>query len=245
MNDKPKRALTTIPKATPALVAAYDKYSRSVAGGFYGDLLKFSGKTGEWTAGPQSTDIAIGTTLVAIIPEMLVGYVRWEDGEKIDEALTPITPDYDAKALRASLGDTDRERWPPGDNGQPEDPWREAAYLPMKSLATGAEYTFSTSSVGGNNAVKRLVKAYVRQIQQAPETTAGHLPVVELGAHSYQHSDRKRGTIYNPVLQGVDWVPASAIAAESHAPRADESAQTTFEDYRSPKEKRAARKRRG
>jgi len=236
-------ALTPIPQTPPpAQLAAYDKYSRS-AGGFYGDLLKFSGKTGEWTAGQQSVEIPLGTQLVAIIPEMLVGYVQWKDGELVEQALVPLTPEYDAKALRETLGDTDREEWPRNDDGELEDPWKEAALLPMKNLATGAEYTFSTSSVGGCRAVKQLVGAYSKQIQAAPETTAGHLPVIELGASSYKHQKKERGTIYNPVLLGVDWVPASEIANKprQHPLPLNEPAPA-FEDHRDPKEKRRPRK---
>ena len=211
MTDTNDNALIPAPQVTaPARLDAYDKYGRS-ANNFFGDLLKFSGKTGAWTAGAQGVEIPIGTRLVAIIPEMLAGFVQWKDGELVDQVLQPLTGAYDPKALRASLGDTDRAGWPRGDEGQPEDPWREAAYLPLKNLKTGAEYTYSTSSLGGCRAVKQLVATYAWQIRAAAETTADHLPLVELGTRSYKHADRKRGTIYNPVLTGVDWVPASAV----------------------------------
>jgi hypothetical protein len=198
-------ALVIAQETTPQALAALDKYARS-AGGFYGDLLKFSGKTGLWTAGPQGTEIALGTQLVAIIPAMLVGFVRWQDGELVGQEMVPLTPEYDPRELRASLGDTDHDLWPKDEDDKPEDVWREAALLPLKDLQSGAEFTFSTSSLGGCRAVKRLVGAYSKQIQAAPQTTAGHLPIVALGVSSYQHADRKRGTIFNPVLEGIDWV---------------------------------------
>jgi hypothetical protein len=225
-------ALVTTQATTPQVLAALDKYARS-AGGFYGDLLKFSGKTGHWTAGPQSTEIALGTQLVAIVPAMLVGFVKWQDGELAGQEMVPLTPEYDPRELRASLGDDDRDLWPKGETGAAEDPWDEAALLPLKNLETGAEYTYSTSSLGGCRAVKHLVGAYSKQIQAAPQTTAGHLPVIELGARSYQHSDRKRGTIYNPVLTGIDWVHASRVT-DKIAPEP----QPAFEDHRAAKKKR-------
>src|SRR5262249_10335259 len=203
--------LVPVPQITPPALAAFEKYGRS-GGDLYGDLLKFSGKTGAWTAGAQGIEIPLGTRLVALVPGMLAGFVRWEGGELVEQAMQPITETYDPKALRASLGDTDRDHWPKNEEGQCEDPWREAALLPMQSLKTGAKYTYSTSSVGGTRALKPLVAAYAWQLRAAPETTAGHLPVVELGARSYKHADRKRGTIFNPVLTGIDWVPASAVA---------------------------------
>jgi hypothetical protein len=236
-----------IPKAAPpAQLTALEKYGRS-GGDLYGDLLKFSGKTGVWTAGAQGVEIPMGTQLVAIVPEMLAGFVKWVDGELAEQALVPVTEAYDPKALRSSLGDTDPSQWAKGDDGQREDPWKEAAYLPLKNLGTGAEYTYSTSSLGGCRAVKQLVATYVQQIRAAPETTAGHLPLIELGARSYKHSDRRRGTIFNPVLTGLDWVPASAVMGKGNgggpgkpvgAPEADRPAPTSFADHRSEKTKK-------
>jgi hypothetical protein len=222
-----------------AQLAAYDKYGRS-AGNLYGDLLKFSGKVGTWTSGAQSVEIPIGTALVAIVPEMLVGFVRWEGGELIDQVMQPLTEAYDPKALRASLGDTDRANWAKGDDGQPEDPWREAALLPLKNPKTGGEYTYSTSSLGGVRCVKQLVATYAWQIRAAPETTAGHLPVVELGVRSYKHSDRKRGTIFNPTLAGIDWVPASAVTDKGTGQTELPPEGPPFEDHREKKKRRKA-----
>jgi hypothetical protein len=51
---------------------------------------------------------------------------------------------------------------------------------------------------------------------------------------SYKHADRKRGTIYNPVLDGVDWVPASAVLDKNDA-------APSFEDHRSEKPKKRRR----
>ena len=218
--------------APPAQLTALERYGRS-GGDLYGELLKFSGKTGVWTAGAQGVEIPLGTQLVAIVPEMLAGYVKWLNGELVEQALVPVTEAYDPKALRVSLGNTERDQWAKGEDGQPEDPWKEAAYLPLKNLKTGAEYTYSTSSLGGCRAVKKLVATYAWQLRAAPETTANHLPVVELGARSYKHTDRKRGTIFNPVLTGINWVPASAVVDKGEEPT-----QPVFEDHRSEKAKK-------
>jgi hypothetical protein len=232
-----------LPQSPPTQLTALEKYGRS-GGDLYGELLKFSGKTGVWTAGAQGIEIPIGTQLVAIVPEMLAGCVKWQGGELVEQALVPLTEAYDPKALRATLGDDDPSEWPMGDDGKREDPWKEAAYLPMKNPKTGAEYTYSTSSVGGVRAVKKLVATYAWQLRAAPETTANHLPIVELGARSYKHADRKRGTIFNPVLTGINWVSASVVAdkgndgqGEMFAP-SGEPAQPVFEDHRSEKAKK-------
>ena len=83
--------------------------------------------------------------------------------------------------------------------------------LPMVDPATREEFTFSSSSVGGVRATKRLASTFVKQMKAAPETTRGCLPVVALSSGSYQHDDKKRGTIYYPVFEGMDWVRASDL----------------------------------
>src|SRR6516225_8110112 len=192
-------------------IEKFDDYAATGGPAWYGELLKCSGKTGIWSYGPQNIELKKGTRLVAIVPEMLAGYVLWRDGELVDQAYKNIEG-VDLRALRDTLGETDRSLWLTDDDGRAIDPYREAAMLPMKNPETGAEYTYSTSSVGGVRACKKLVGNFVKQIKAAPETTAGCLPVVELGVESYQHPDRKRGTIFNPVLLGIDWVRASDIA---------------------------------
>src|SRR5262245_21804350 len=224
-------ATSTVPSIQ---LTALEKYGRS-GRNLFGDLLKFSGKTGAWTSGSQGVEVPIGTQLAAIVPELVAGYVKWVDGTLAEEVLQPITEAYDPKELRASLGDADPAHWPRGDDGRAEDPWKEAAYLPMKNLATGAKYTYSTSSVGGTRAIKHLVSTYAWQLRARPETTANHFPVVELGPRSYRHADKRRGTIVNPTLDGVDWVPASAVLNKNN----DASAPPShFADDRPEKQKK-------
>jgi hypothetical protein len=192
-------------------IEKFDDYAATGGLGWYGELLKCSGKTGIWSYGPENVELKKGTRLVAIVPEMLAGYVLWHDGELVDQAFKNIEG-LDLRALRATLGEGDRSLWLTDDDGRAIDPYKEAAMLPMKDPETGAEYTYSTSSVGGVRACKKLVGNFVKQIKAAPETTAGCLPLVELGVQPYQHPDRKRGTIFNPILLGIDWVRASEIA---------------------------------
>ena len=238
MTNTNNTAIVPAASTAPSVqLTALERYGRS-GGNLSGELLKFSGKTGTWTSGAQGVEVSIGTQLVAIVSELVAGFVKWRDGELVEQVMQPITETYDPKALRASLGDTDPGGWPKGDDGRPEDPWREGALLPLKNLKTDAEYTYSTSSVGGTRAIKHLISTYAWQMRAAPETTANHLPVVELGARSYKHADRKRGTIYNPTLDGVDWVPASAVLDKNNDAS---TASSSFEDHR-PEKQRKRRK---
>ena len=182
-------------------------YAKTGAPAWFGELLKFNGKDGKWWAGSQNLPIEHGRLLVAIVPEMLAGHVLWKDGELADQAWMPAAK-FNPREHRATLGDLDQELWPKNEKGQPVDPWREGVMLPMIDPATGAEFTFSSSSVGGVRAGKRLANTYIKQSRAAPETTRGCLPLVALCSSSY---DRKRGTIHNPVFEGIDWVRASDL----------------------------------
>src|SRR5215471_14673895 len=98
MTNTGETTLVPVPLPTaPAQLTALERYGRS-GGDLYGDLLKFSGKTGVWTAGAQGIEIPIGSKLVAIVPEMLAGFVKWVDGELVEQAMEPVTENYDPRA---------------------------------------------------------------------------------------------------------------------------------------------------
>src|SRR5262249_14935810 len=54
-----------------------------------------------------------------------------------------------------------------------------------RDLRAGTAYTYATSSLGGCRAIKKLAATFAWQIRAAPETTTGHLPVVELGPQAW------------------------------------------------------------
>jgi hypothetical protein len=202
-------------------------YAKTGAPSWFGDLLKCNGKTGEWSAGAQGLPIETGRVLVAIVPEMIAGHVLWKDGELADQSWMPASR-FNPRMHRETLGDHDQGVWPRNEKGEPADPWREAVMLPMLDPNTGQEFTFSSSSVGGVRAAKRLADTYVKQIAAAPETTRGCLPVVTLQSSSYQHDDKKRGKIHNPVFEGIDWIRASDLLlpknpGEGHEPPDDDA----------------------
>jgi hypothetical protein len=216
MTDDPKDATGSalIPAATrelaPESVEGLDAYAKTGAPAWFGELLKFNGKTGEWSAGKENLPIEQGRVLAAVVPEILAGHVLWMDGELADQSWVPAFQ-FNPREHRASLGNHDEDLWPRDEKGEPVDPWKEGVMLPMVDPATREEFTFSSSSVGGVRATKRLTSTYVKQMKAAPETTRGCVPIVALGSSSYQHTDKKRGTIYNPSFEGLDWIRASDL----------------------------------
>src|SRR5215475_7149049 len=79
-----EKAIVPAPSTAPSVqLTALERYGRS-GGNLYGELLKFSGKTGAWTSGAQSVEVPIGTQLVAIVSELVAGFVKWKDGELLE-----------------------------------------------------------------------------------------------------------------------------------------------------------------
>jgi hypothetical protein len=187
-----------------------DNYAKTGAPAWFGELLKFNGKTGLWTYGKDGLPVEDGRILVAIVPEALAGHVMFKDGELVDQAWLPAFK-FNPREHRAELGDLDQTLWATGEDEKPIDPWKEAVMLPMVDPATREEFTFSSFSIGGVRAAKRLASTYVKQMKAAPETTKGCLPVVALGSDSYKHDDKRRGTIHNPIFENQDWIRASDL----------------------------------
>jgi hypothetical protein len=162
-------------------------------------LLKFD--KGDWLAGKDGTEIPAGTRLVAIMPSLLVGWIKWEDNHVVDEIMGLIA-EGQPLPKRAALGDTDKALWACDDKGAQRDPWQLTNKLILVA-ADGDEqiYTFSTQSKGGRDAVAELCKAYGKRIRQVSD----ELPIIALESGSYLHSDRQIGRVKTPELEVVGW----------------------------------------
>ena len=68
-------------------IEKFDDYAATGGPSWYGELLKCSGKTGIWSYGPQNVELKKGTRLVAIVPEMLAGYVLWREFKYLYEGI--------------------------------------------------------------------------------------------------------------------------------------------------------------
>ena len=200
------------PEDTYDPYAAYGaEASRSI-----GTLLKFA--KGHWTSGQEAEAVSPGTRVYANMAGIRVGWMRWEDGKPSDEIMVYMATG-ERPPKRSELGDHDKALWELDKEGRPRDPWQFHNELPLMT-EDGEEWTFSTSSKGGINAIGELCIAYSKGRKQKPE---GSVPVVEVGVSSYKHSDKTYGTIYTPVLKLVDWVDADKLlgAPEAEAEEAE------------------------
>lgn len=171
-----------------------------------GELLKFS--KGEWTCGKNDTEVPEGTQMVAIMDQLLTGWIKWVDGKPAEQEMGLVAEGY-RPPRRSDLGDTDKGEWETDLQGAPKDPWQFTNYLLMKDISSGEVYTFTTSSRGGINAIGKLAEAYGKNMRAKPD----QFPVVALEVDSYKHSNKAFGKIFVPVLTVSGWM-AKAEALE-------------------------------
>jgi hypothetical protein len=175
-----------------------------------GDLLRFS-KYGEFKAGRDKYDVPVGTVLVAHMPTLTIGYIKWIENRPVDHKMGLVADGF-VPPKRETLGDLDKdqwERWERGDDDddRPRDPWQPTNYLVMSDPETKALYTFSTTSKTGFSSLGELVKAYGQRMRQFPD----EYPAVELQRRHY--NDPRYGEVRFPGFKVVDWVDGAPYAA--------------------------------
>lgn len=185
-----------------------------------GELLKFS--KGEYLSGKDGDEVEEGTKLVANMAELMVGWIRWEDGKPTDHVMGKVSDGY-VPAKRNTLGDDDQDRWEVDpQTGQPRDPWQLSNYLIMKDPESNQLYTFTTSSRGGLNAIGDLCKRYGKEFRMRPD----EFPIVSLDVDSYRHPNKQYGKIFVPIFTIAGWAPkaefSDALEAEAGDRKADE-----------------------
>jgi hypothetical protein len=171
-----------------------------------GKLLKFS--KGDFVAGMQDEEVPVGTHLVAVMSELLVGWCKWQDNRPAEQVMGRIADGY-TPPKRKDLGDLDEGEWETTDDGQRRDPWAYTNYLILIERKSGEIYTFTTASKGGITAVGELAKAYGKVMRERPD----EIPVIELDVGSYAHSNKAYGRIKFPIFKIVRWVEAAPYLA--------------------------------
>jgi hypothetical protein len=184
----------------------YTAYANAaLAHNLTGTLLKFS--KGDYLAGQDNREIAVGTRLVANMDSYTIGWVRWSNGRPTEQLMGRVV-DCFKPARRNDLGDNDSDLWETDDKGAPRDPWQFTNNLVLADPENGELFTFSTSSLGGRRAIEKLCLLYGRELPRH----GNEWPVVELQVDSYQHSNKSYGRIKDPVFKIVGWIAKDAVS---------------------------------
>lgn len=169
-------------------------------------ILKMD-KTGHWVFGADQTEVE-DDSIWAVNPFSFVhGYIAWGDGEVLGEKMTGV-----ANPL------PEPPEPPPG----AKKGWEVQIGCSLKCLSgedEGMEARYTTTSVGGKNAVQSLAAAIAAQVEKDQTKP---VPVVTLGKEHYQH--KSFGRIYTPLFTVKDWTSITGEAkAEEVAPPAVEA----------------------
>ena len=191
--------MKTLPANILALVNALEQTSARVASSGDSDgsqYLKMD-KTGAWVFGADELDVEEGV-LFAVNPNSFsTGFIAWDDGSPLDEAMALITEPaviYSALAVHTGVK------------------WDAQIGFQLKCLSgldEGTELLYKSTSKGGKSAFKELVNAVLTRAK-AGETEI--VPVVELLSSSYKH--KKYGKIFTPVISVVRWMGMDGTPAE-------------------------------
>jgi hypothetical protein len=190
-------------KTNPATeIDPYEKFSQTYGQQSFitGDLLRFT-KHGASTAGQDQEEIEDGTRMLAFMPGLQIGQVRWENNQPVKHLIGLVCEGFEPPP-RESLGDLDESKWPKL-GGQPNDPWQETVYLPMLN-DEGQLYTYVTSSKGGKSALAKVTKAYTTRRKMHPD----EIPILQLNVTSYDHP--QYGETFKPVFKIDGWAKAPA-----------------------------------
>jgi hypothetical protein len=177
-----------------------------------GALLKYN--DWRWTKG-KNVEVKTGTSLLAL--STAAGWVKWFGGKPVEYRMREpgrALPD------REELGDLDQAEWELGPNNEPKDPWQNTRFVYFVDPVTAEDYTFSTATFGGRDAVNKLAE----QIQRKRYGRPGAVPLVELAAEPML---TKFGNKSKPFFKVIEWrsgAPREENAIEDISSNADHSA---------------------
>lgn len=183
---------------------------------FAGDLLRFS-KHGEYKAGQEQEIVDEGTRMLAHMPSMKRGWVKWGDSQPLAHIMGLVSEGF-RPPPRDELGDLDEDQWELL-NDRPIDPWQKTNHLTLCDTQ-GRIYTFVTSSKGGLSAVGQLAEAYSLRRRMKPD----EIPVIELQSRSYDH--KQYGETFAPVLKIIGWTKIPETFNDLNAAIEDASDET-------------------
>lgn len=175
-------------------------------------LLKFS--KGDWTYGAEQIEIEPGSKWAVNPLSLMHGWVSWDtDSASLEgEVLVPMT---DALPAKGGLPNTGFK-------------WDEQLSLQFKCISgedEGEQVLHKTSSVGGLDAIRGLIKAIMKQLDTDPNSPC---PVVLLKRDHYNH--KKWGKVFTPVFEIVGWMSLDGAQAEADEQEAEPAKTTEADD---------------
>ncbi len=172
-----------------------------------GDPFYF--KKGVWFRGEKEFDPSGHHFLVNHL-EAYTGWTRWSEKKPVDQRLVRCT-DYRMKEPREALGFTDKNSWETNERGIAQDPWQPSDRIVLRTMDSGEDLlTFITGSVGGRNAIAKLLGKVAKSPNAAAGKDAGvrasmrHLRFTTITGRSIIRSST---SLIGPIWDGSDEAP--------------------------------------
>jgi hypothetical protein len=218
---KPIAGTGVVPAGTTAVAVPdnrtpHERYLDEIApASIVGRLMKFS-KEGTFVTADDDEPILEGGEFVALCDQTLVGWLKFNNDAPPDRVMGLLYDGFNMPR-REELGNLNKDGWPAGLSGAPEDPWRHHIYLVLQNGDSGELFTFATSSMTGRRAVGNLLRHYDRMRRTHPN----ELPVVRLKTGGFNHRDERIGWVSTPVFAVCGRAPQDSVAKPNTSLSAD------------------------
>jgi hypothetical protein len=117
-------------------------------------------KKGAWTVGRDEDAVPAGTRMLALVPSLMRGMVKWVGGSIVD-AKMGLVKDGFLVPHRYTLGDLDEDQWEKAPNGEPRDPWARSFVMQLGAIASARRRDVLGRKLGGVPGTQRAM----RQVQ--------------------------------------------------------------------------------
>jgi hypothetical protein len=176
----------------------FEVTANETSGAIVGRLLKFV--KGKYYVGKgKEEELPLDTELVAVATSL--SWQKWgKDGDGNSRVLDERKR-VGSKRLpaREQLGDLDEDLWERDKYDESIDPWKLTRFLYLVNPKTAEDYTFSTTSWGGHDAIRALS----RQIAIKRTHASGANAIVKLSV-GYKQS-KEYGSIPAPKFMVTGW----------------------------------------
>jgi hypothetical protein len=196
------------------------------------DALLKMGKDGIWVYGAENIEVEAGA-LWAINPMSIRhGYACWTNYDVKEKKKNELLGEVmvlagQAKPLKSDLSDLG---------------WDWADQISFSAMCLngedkGTQVLYKTTSVGGINAVGKVLDALVAQLDKDPDHP---VPVIELDTDSYTH--KQWGKTYVPIMVIKRWMELTDTLPDMDAPETEDvkEAATTAAAEAAPARRRGA-----
>lgn len=158
-------------------------------------MLKF--KKGKYFI--DDDPVPLGSEYLAYAGAWTKAWVRFADGKLAEPHRLYNVARGEKAPDRNDLGYLDESSWPLGYDGRPSDPWVFQYLLPLENLMTGERAVFTTSSVGGRQAVSDLCREYAKRTLDGQTGQ----PIIRLAVS--EMPTKNYGNVLRPLFEVVRW----------------------------------------